>query len=159
MAKGNGIIVTPAPAGKFHEGIISGTPKPGTVMQKKASTEPVGGRFTYEVFNKAASGSRGRILILLPDELQGIDETTAYVTGTRCFLYEPVAGEDFNMLIQDQAGTGATSDYAISDELMVEDTTGLLIDVNSEESGPFELNETITDLTADYLAWVTYTGY
>ena len=158
--KGNEIVVASNPRGMFVEGYVDGTPKPGTCMQIKAGVEPVGGRYTYEVYNKTADGARGQILVLCADQLQGKTADDAYATGERCFLYSPVAGEELNCLIGDAAGTGATSDFAIGDKLMVDDGTGKLVDVGgSEESAPFELLETITDLAADYLAHVVYTGY
>jgi hypothetical protein len=159
MALGNEIIVSANPKGVFLEGIIDGTPKPGTCMQIKAATEMVTGRFTWEVFNQAADGSRSLVAVLLPNSLEGMLATEAYVTGTRGFLYCPAAGEELNMLIGDVAGTGATSDFAIGDRLMIDDTTGKLVDNSSGESVPFVLLETITDLAADYLAYCMYTGH
>lgn len=158
--KGNEIVVASNPRGMFVEGYVDGTPKPGTCMQIKAGVEPIGGRYTYEVYNKAADGARGQILVLCADQLQGKTADDAYVDGDRCFLYSPVMGEELNCLIGDVAGTGATSDFSIGDKLIVDDGTGKLVDASgSEESAPFELLETITDLAADYLAHVVYTGY
>lgn len=165
MAKGSEIIVSADPKGKFSECIISGTPKPGTIMAKK-TTDTVGGRFTYEpAGTTAASGSRGMsadgdripIAVLLPDHLQGKLATDAYADGDRGFLYFPTPGEDLNVLKMDVAGTG--DDLAIGDKLIVDDGTGkVLLSAGSPESEPFECNETVTDPTADQLIWVTYTG-
>lgn len=159
MASGNEIVLSVPPKGAFFEGKISGTPKPGTVMQVKSGVEMELGRFTFEVYNQASDGTRAGIFVLLPDHLQGKTADDAYVDGSRGFLYAPVMGEELNMRIQDQSGTGATSDYLIGDRLMVDDGTGLLIDDSTGGSVPFVLLETITDLTADYLAHVQYTGH
>lgn len=159
MARGNEIIVTADPKGTFLEGIIDGTPKPGTCMQVKAGVEMVGGRFTYEVFNQAADGSRSLVAVLLPDSLQGRSATDAYETGKRGFLYCPIAGEELNMLIGDVAGTDGSSDFAIGDRLMIDDTTGKLVDNSSGESVPFICLETVTDLAADRLTMCQYTGH
>lgn len=163
MASGNKIVVTPTPGGVFKECIISGTPKPGTVMQLKASTEPVGGRHTYEVYNKAGDGYPALIAVLLEDRLQGKIATDAYVDGDRGFLYCPLPGDELNMLIADVAGTGATSDYAIGDLLQVADTTGLLEDRTVGTAFnfaiPFEVLETITDMSGDTLVHCQFTGY
>ena len=77
MAKGNEIIVSANPEAKFLEGIIDGTPKPGTIKQIKSGVEPVEGRFTWEAFNRTADGDRGIIAVLCPDSLQGQLATTA----------------------------------------------------------------------------------
>lgn len=161
MASGNKIIVSAHPQGKFLEGIISGTPKPGTVMQIKAATEPVGGRFTWEAYDRSHDAMPGLIAVLLPDTLQGKLNTDAYVSGERGFLYCPIAGEQLNMIIENVAGTA--DDYAIGDLLEVNDGTGKLQDAHTgtthNYSIPFVCLETITDPTADYLAHVMYTGH
>ena len=159
MAQGNEIVVTAEPRGQFLEGIVSGTPKPGTVMQVAAATEPQSGRFTWEVYNADADGNQRIIAVLLPDALQGKTATDAYVTGSRCFLYCPLPGELLNMLLQDVAGTGDT--YAIGDIFIVDDGTGKLIaTTGSPEAEPFVLMETIsTPLAADALELCMFTGY
>lgn len=158
MAKGNEIIVSAEPQGRFIEGIVSGTPKPGTVMQLTAATAAVGGRFTWEVYNAAADGNQRLIAVLLPDVLRGKIATDAYVNGERCFLYCPIAGEELNMLIADVGGTG--DDFAIGDLLMVDDGTGKLVaTTGTPESEPFFILEAVTDPTADHLRWCMFTGY
>lgn len=125
MAKGNEIVVTPGPQGprgRFFEGIVSGTPKPGTMMQLKAATEPINGAFTYEIVNRTISGQRGPTIVLLPDSFQGKLATAAYADGDRGFFYMPANGDELNMLIT--ADNGA---LAIGDQLMVQDDTGLLL--------------------------------
>lgn len=157
--KGNEIIVSSNPKGVFLEGVVSGTPKPGTMMQIKAATEPSNGRHTWEVFNQSGDGVRGLVAILLPDHLQGQTAEDAYADGERCFLYVPAAGEEMNVLIGDVAGTAATSDFAIGDKLMVDDGTGKFVDATGEESAPFIVMETIDDMVGDTLIWAMYTGY
>ena len=158
MAKGNEIIVSAEPRGVHKEGIISGTPKPGTVMQIKAATEPVNGRHTWEVFNGAADGERVTVAVLLPDWGLGKIATDAYVTGSRGYLYVPAAGEELNMLVSNISGTGDS--FAIGDTMIVDDTTGKLVaTTGTPESEPFEILETSAALTADTLLWCMYTGY
>lgn len=156
---GSKILAQADPKGVFLEGIISGTPKPGTCMQIQGGTAMSSGVFTWEVFNQAADGSRSLVCVLLEDHLQGKTYDDAYVSGTRGFMYCPIAGEYLNMRLQDAAGTGAASDYAIGDRLMIDDTTGLLIDNSSGESVPFICLELLTDLTADNVTLVMYTGH
>lgn len=158
MTMGNGIIITSEPKGTFVEGIIDGTPKPGTVMQLKAGVEPVGGRFTYQVYDVAADGVRKQMLVLLPDLFQGRLATDAYASGERGFLYVPVAGEELNMLVANISGTGDS--FAIGATLMVDDGTGKLIaTTGSPQSEPFQVIETTAALTADTLVACVFTGY
>lgn len=163
MARGNGIIVSSMPRGVFLEGTIAAgeTPKPGTVVQIQDSAGmDASGNFTYEIYNADADGGRpkGPIFILLPDDLQGRLATEAYAAGEHCFVYCPIAGEEYNMLIQNLSGTA--DDHAFGEMLIIDDSTGLLIaTTGSPETEPFKLLEAITDPTADTLALVMYTGY
>lgn len=168
MARGNEIIVSADPKGKFETIIVSGTPKPGTVMEFKHGTAlGTGGHWTFEpagttaasgVQGMAADGNRLPIAVLLNDPLQGRPVTTAYASGEIAQIYYPLAGEELNMIIENQSGTA--DDFAIGDKLIVDDGTGkLLISASTPESEPFICLETLTDLTADNLTWVKYTGY
>jgi len=164
MAYGTEIIVSSPPRGLFREGLIKTgeTPKPGTVLQIDASAGLASGtnNWTYEIYNADADGGRpkGPLFILLPDRLQGKLETDAYAAGDHCFVYTPAAGEEFNMLLKDVAGTG--DDHALGEMLIIDDTTGKLIaTTGSPESEPFMLIEAVTDPVADTLAHVIFTGY
>lgn len=159
MAKGNDIIVSSPAQGVRLEGVVSGTPSPGTIMQIAAATEPVGGKHTWEVFNQSADGVEALIAVLLPDHLQGKTATDAYVTGTRCFLYCPAMGEELNVLVA-APGTGTGNSFAIGDRLMVDDGTGLLVADSSGDSVPFVVLETVADVVAGgTLTHVMYTGH
>jgi hypothetical protein len=154
MPKGSEIIVSANPQGKFLEGYVSGTPKPGTIMQIKAATAAVEGRFTWEAFNRNADGDFGICAVLLPDSLQGAPVDTAYVSGARCFLYVPLPGEEMNVLKLDVAGTA--DDFAIGDYLMVDDGTGKVLATTGPTGAvwqPFICLETVTDPTADQLVY------
>jgi hypothetical protein len=157
--KGNGILVTPQPRGVFVEGYVSGTPKPGTVMEKVPGTAADDtGRFTWRVYQPGTDGEQRPIAVLLEDRLQGKGATEAYVTGDRCRVYYPAMGEDLNMLKGDVAGTG--DDFTVGQILMVDTGTGKVIGTTgSPESESFQCNEAITDPTADTLVWCTYTGH
>lgn len=164
MSIGNEIVVNANPKGTFIEGIISGTPKPGVVMQIKAATEPVGGRLTWEVYDRSGTAKDGLntlIACLRADDLRGKTVSDAYVSGERCFLYCPIPGEEMNMIIADISGTA--DDYAIGDLLQVIDGSGKLEDAVTgtafNYAQPFVLCETITDPAADYLAHTMFTGY
>ena len=124
-AKGNGIIVNVGPAGprgRFIEGTISGTPKPGTCVQAKAGVAPVGNNFTYESYNKAQDGVRGPVIVLLEDSSQGRTRDHAYEDGTHCFLYIPVMGDELNLLVDSSMGA-----IDIDTPFCIDDGTGKLV--------------------------------
>lgn len=161
MARGNGIIVSSNPRGVFMEGQIATgeTPKPGQFLQIQPATALVGGRHTFEIYNVAADGSRpsGPLYLLLPDELQGKVATDAYAAGDRCFLYTPCAGEEYNLLWANVAGTATISKGTVG---IVDDTTGKVIaTTGSPETEPCMLLEDIVDNAADQLAWSIWSGY
>lgn len=156
-AIGANIIISSNPQGKFLEGIVYGTPKPGTVMEIKTPYAQ-GNRHEWQVYQPGTDGNRRVIAVLLEDSLQGITATTAYVTGKMCRLYVPIAGEELNMLIADVSGTG--DDHSALEMLIVDTGTGKLIaTTGTPESEPFQLLQAITDPTADVLAPCMYTGY
>ena len=121
----NTIVVSPAPRGRFINGYIDGTPKPGTVMQIKAATEPVGNRFTFTAYAPGSDGDnpKGPIFMLCEDRLQGYTVDDAYVAGTMGLLYAPLPGDELLGLLADVAGTD-TDTYAIGDLFMIDNSTG-----------------------------------
>jgi hypothetical protein len=153
----NTIVAQNNPKGKFEDIIVSGTPKPGVVMQVKSATEPVGDMFTWEVFSASDGVRKGPIAVLCEDRVQGKGITDAYVSGNRGILYFPVQGEFLLMQLQDVSGTGDT--HAIGEQLIVDSGTGqLLATTGSPEIEPFIVMETIAAPTADYWALVMFTG-
>lgn len=163
MTIGNRVVVANPSRGVRLEATVSGTPKPGTHMQLKAATEPVSGAYTWEVFNRAGDAIPYVVALLDFDFLQGKLATDAYVTATRGFVYFPLPGEICNVLVADVAGTGATSDYAIGDEMQIQDDTGLIEDATVgtafARSRPWLIAETISDMSGDTLVGCLFTGY
>lgn len=162
MARGNSIIVTPEPKGRFLEGLIASgeTPKPGTIVQIQIATALVSGKFTWEIYNVAADGSRpsGPFILLREDALQGRLATTAYAAGENALGYVPLPGDELNLLVLNLAGTA--DDHTKGEILIVDDTTGKMIaTTGSPETEVAMLLETITDPVADTLAWCIWTGY
>jgi len=161
MARGKTIIVSADPKGEFMEGYITTAEKPGTIVQIDPSVALKGGRHTYVVYNRDADGDqpKGAFWVLLEDRFRGDrTETSAYVAGDRCFLYAPQMGEELNLLVANLAGTA--DDHALGEILMVDDGTGMLVaTTGSPETEVAVLLETITDPTADTLAWVQWTGH
>lgn len=150
MSIHNAIVVSADPKGHFIEGIIEGTPKPGTMMMLKAATEPVAGKHTYVVWNGAADGEQDEVIVLLPDTLSGQAIDTAYVSGERGFMYIPVAGDEIKCLVANIAGTADA--FAIGDKLIIDDGTGKMIaTTGTPEMEPFKVLETVAAITEDTL--------
>lgn len=164
---GTKIIVSAHPKGHSESCNVIGTPKPGVIMNIVRPGVPVHGRWNYEPYGTtaasgvqgvAADGNRNAIAILLEDDEQGGIYSSDYVSGRPGKIYYPIAGEEFNLWIENQSGTA--DDFVIGDKLIVDDGTGkLLISASTPESEPFICLETLTDLTADNCTWVKYTGY
>jgi hypothetical protein len=155
------IVLTPNPMGRFLNGVIEGTPSPGTIMQIKAATELVGGLFTWVVYNRGADAERpiGPYAILLEDHLQGRGVDTAYATGEHGRLYIPLPGDELLGLFANASGTDT---FAIGDLAIVDDGTGLLIaTTGSPESEPFMVCETVDAevWSASTLLHMMFTGY
>lgn len=159
MSKGTEIIISANPQGKFEECVISGTPLPGTCMELVPGTAPIGGKFTFRNVTRA-NGAKGPVCVLLPDRDQGKLATDAYVSGTRGFLYWPIAGEELNMLLRETSGTGTTGEVAIGDLLAIEKATGELMAAGALASAPFQLREHVGGAISagDQLVWTQYIG-
>lgn len=158
MSNRYGTIIVSGGRGVKRECIVSGTPKPGTCMTVKAATEPVGGVFTFEVYNMGADAVRAPVAVLLEDELQGASVETAYVTGKRGMLYFPEPGDLLQMLCKNITGTPDA--FAIGDVFIIDEDSGMLIDTTgSPEAEPFTCMETVsTALTADTLVLCQFNG-
>lgn len=158
----NTIVASQEPRGRYLQGYIASgeTPKPGTIVQFKAATEPVNGLFTFEIFNQSADGSpsRGPTMILCEDHLQGKTIDDAYAAGDMCTVYVPLPGDELLALIGDVSGTADT--HAIGEALMVDDGTGELVAAVGTDTTPdkFVLLETLAAPTADTLAHVMFNG-
>lgn len=162
MARGSCILISPCEKGHRVEGIIGAsiTPKPGTAMQLQPATALVGGRHTWELYNADDDGGRpkGPIIILLEDSYRGKTVSDAYAAGDRAFGYIPVPGDELNLLLGDVTGTG--DDHTKGEILIIDDGTGEFIaTTGSPETEVAILLETVTDPTADTLAWCQWTGY
>lgn len=166
--KGNQIIVSAEQKGVFLEGIVSGTPSPGTIMALQ-NTPLVAGRPTWAAYNPGTGdGSRGLMAVLLEDWEQGKTWNDAYVSGTRCKLYVPAEGEDVNLRKADIAGTGSpTENITISQKLLVVDGTGKISPVavgvltTGTQGYPFIAMEAISSSSpqlSEELIWCKYVG-
>lgn len=167
--QGTRILVTSKPRGVFEDVYITGTPKPGTVMEIKHSTAAIGYVFNFQVYGITAinnpqtghgvgnDGDRKAIAILLEKDQENKIYSDAYVAGDLGRVYYPVMGEQFNMLVEDVGGTG--DDFVIGEELMVDDGTGKLLTADADaEAHPFTAYEAVTDPMADHWIWCRFNG-
>lgn len=156
-ARGESIIITTNPQGRKLEGVVSGTPYPGTVMEIQTPYYQ-GNRHLWRVYQPGTDGNQRIVAVLIEDKLQGKLVTDAYVDGTRCFLYVPQAGEELNMLFANISGTA--DDHPAGEVLMVDSGTGkLIVTTGTPESEPFINLVAVSDPTADFLNPCIYTGY
>jgi hypothetical protein len=119
--KGQTIIVTGFPKGARDEGILALNAYPGTKMEIKNGVLPIGGRHTWQPYGTNAGMSTNdprACAILLADDLQGSAPLTQLLAANnRAFLYFPLPGEDMNILLAGQAGTGSTNAFTIGERL------------------------------------------
>lgn len=152
MARGSQIIVSSNPKGVFMEGIIYGTPVPGTLIQVRAAALGGDGRHTWEPAAPVdGDGKQALVAVLDADWDQGQLATSAYVTGTRCFIYIPIAGEEVNVLLGEVAGTA--NSYAIGDQVMMDAEDGILVPNSTGTFRPFTVLETVTQVSGSHLTW------
>lgn len=159
MAKGNSIVISQEPRGRFMEGIVNGALYPGVCVQIDVSEGlDGGGRPTWELYNADADGNQRLVAVLCENWTIGAAATAAYTSGDRGYVYIPLPGDELNMLVSNLAGTA--DDHTFGQIMIIDDGTGELIDTTSSpESEPFILLEAITDPTADTLAHCLFTGY
>lgn len=165
--RGNTILLSCQPKGRFEGCIISGTPKPGTVMQPTSAAVSAGvGRSTYSARTGQLDGARGPVAVLLEDYLQGSGPTVAYVSGTWGQIYWPTAGDELNMILKYEPGTGTSGEELIGAFLEIVGASGKLqakgtfnVPSGAHVSAPFEQLEQLgVALAADYLLWCRYLG-
>lgn len=152
MARGNQIVVTADPQGKFDEGTIDDTSKPGTIMQTVAGSARLGGRFHFVAAAVGTDGKQAQQMVLLEDNLQGKTVTDAYVAGTRCRVYTPIPGEECNVLVGEAAGTGNT--VAVGDRLILDAEDGILVpEAGTPQETPWVALEAETQQAGSQLLW------
>lgn len=165
MARGNEILVNGQdPKGRTQEGFVGvgHTLYPGMIVQKDPSVALKSGRHTYVPYNRDADGDmpKGGYWVVLGtlQQILGNVLSTAIAAGERIDVYSPLPGDELNLLLGDVAGTG--DDHTAGEILMVDDGTGKLIaTTGTPESEVALLLESVTDPTADTLAWCEWTGH
>lgn len=156
------ILLTAEPNGRFVEGYVNTgeTFYPGMIVQIDPTGDLQGGRHRWKIYDRAADGDQplGPFIVVLEDKLQGKIYSNSYAAGDRCFGYIPEAGDELNLLLLNITGTG--DDHTAGEILMVDDGTGKLIaTTGSPETEVAVLKETVTDPTADTLAWCEWSGH
>lgn len=160
----NTIVVSSPAMGVFIEGPISlsGTAKPGQMVQYKAGGTEQGNREQLELYNQSADGVRASgPIILMENALLGKTVDATYADGDWAFAYIPQVGEEIQVLAANLTGTGSGTDdaFAIGDKVMPDDGTGKFVKVSGTvETAPFTVKETVAALTADTLILVQYNG-
>ena len=149
---GTQIIISTEPQGKFIEGIVSGTPKPGTFMEVVPAVARTQAGWKWRASTKTTGNPRN-IVVLLEDKLQGKIYSDAYEDATKCFLYRPTGGEIIHGLVLDVAGTGSTDIHAVGD-LMAINNAGKLVADAAYTFPQLTLKEAVGPMTADTLAAV-----
>lgn len=163
MSRGNSIIVTANPRGVMEEGYVKTgvTLYPGMVVQADFSIALIGGKHSYGVYAPGTDGEHPKDAFWIVTEqllaLRGGTQTDSYAAGEKFSMYAPLPGEEINLLLLDVAGTG---DDHTAGEMLIPDTgTGKFIaTTGTPECEPAVLLETVTDPTADTLAWCRWTG-
>ncbi len=152
--QGTEIELTNEPRGRFLEGIVSGTPVPGVAMQFVLGVAAVNGGMTYQVYSPSADGDPRLMAILLEDHLQGKTYLDAYVTGTRCFMYCPLPGDEMNIQVPSQQGTGSANAYTVGERLIAQHNTGaFIVESTSSVHAEFTSMEHY-DAPVDAIGWV-----
>lgn len=145
--KGSTILINGnQPNGRYVTGILSGVLYPGQQLQIKAGVEPINGNFTYEACSSA--GANQPAFILLEDESQGVNATTAYADGALAQLYVPISGDELNLLYANIAGTADA--FTIGQAIIV-NNAGKFIATTGTPFKKHACEETVAAITTDTL--------
>lgn len=145
--RGSEIIVTSEPKGQFEEGTVSGTPLPGMIAEIVPQSAQVrGGRYSWRA-SSVTTGSFRDVWVFREDNQQGKTATDAYVNGTACFLYAPLIGEDINVLLAAEPGTGSADAVKVGD-LLGCDNSGHVVPNSAYTSTPFKVMEHLSESPA-----------
>lgn len=155
--RGSQIIVSGSPKGTFLEGTIQGTNLyPGIAVSVVLGVAADGsGNMTWQPLTSTSFLDPRLKAILLNDDNQGFIYSVAYITGTRCKIYCPLPGEDMNLCVAAQVGTGSANAYTVGERLAPSNSTGQFTNssVSSSSNAWATVMEHI-DITADVVGWV-----
>lgn len=161
MARGNGIVVRCGNIDKQREwGYVTGTPKPGTIIQIDASVALKHGKHTWKAYDQGADGDRpaGPFAVLDHQQYTGQTADTAITSGDFCQIFIPLPGDELNLLFLNVGGTA--DDVALGDKMIVDDGTGkVTVTASTPETEIAVALEAIVDPSADQLLWCCWSGY
>lgn len=158
-ARGQIIVISSQPQGKFMDVVVSGTPKPGTCMEIVTSFH-TGNRHQVRAYQPGTDGRRGPVIVLLERDVLGQNITDAYADGSWGRAYAPIAGEELNMLVKDVSGTGTNDEFADGERAMIDSGTGKLVrTAGTPESEPFIALGALLDVSEDTHHPFMYTGH
>jgi hypothetical protein len=155
MARGSKVLLAAQPKGVFLEGIISGTPYPGTLITVSPGVAIIEGRHTWIAGWSGSNADPRLTCIILEDDFQGFvgwNPVTgvigpAYVTGTRFRAYCPLPGEEMNICVAGQPGTGSTNAFTIGERLIFQASNGqAIVEATSSVKANFMCMEHIDEV-------------
>lgn len=153
----NTIVLTAAPAGRFLEGKLYAAAYPGSGLEVKAATEPVGGKHTFQLFS-LTTGYRALIMILLENEIYGYTASDQIAASQQVRTYCPIPGDELLVLVS-ATGTGTGDSQAIGALLISANGGTFIATTGTPEREPFQVMETVADVVAaGTLTHVMYTG-
>ena len=158
--RGSRVLISENPRGRFLEGIVDGTPKPGTLMQVAATAVDGNGRHTWGVYDRDADGDNpaGPLAVLL-ERGEGYTYESAYTAGDVCFLYCPLPGDETNLLWA-TSGTSTGDSLTVAQIGMPEDGTGFILDTTGVECEPVIAMEALSDTVAGgTMVWCMWGSY
>lgn len=153
--KGNSILINgPQARGVSKSATIDDTSYPGTMMQVTPAAALVNGRPHVEHYQPAADGDPRVKIVLVDDYTQGGLWSLPATVGANVKIYYPLPGEEINVVVAAQVGTGNANAYTIGERLIPQHTTGQMIaEATSSFAAWFMAMEAIT-ITADAVGWV-----
>lgn len=151
------ILLEGNPKGRFEEGTIDDTSTPGTLMMINPGTTDVSGRKHWIAAAPGTAGKKILVTLLLDDIQQGMTYGTAYVAGSRCRLYNPIAGEEMNVIAG--VGSGTSNNFTVGQRFIIDTAFGVLIpETGSPQDTIFECMQLLSGVVEDSLVWMKYLG-
>ena len=158
------------PNGRFLEGILSDTSPLGVAMEVDPNFAPTAdGKHHWRHYQPSADDDPRLMAILVPgfpSSLQGTPPIfpgpqVAGVAGTRCFLYCPLPGDEMNINVEGEVGTGSANAFTVGERLQPVHTSGKFKkEATSSALGPFVVLEHIDEVPdTDTLVWCMFSGY
>lgn len=154
------------PQGRFLTGILGDTSGYGTAMQIQAGTAvSVSGLFTWVHYAPSADNDPRLVVILVngfPGSKMGFTPVfpgsagqAAGTIGQVCEMYVPLPGDEMNINVKGQQGTGSANAFTVGERLGIDHTSGKFIQQStSANRAAFDCLEHIDEVAdIDTLVW------